>query len=223
MSDSHCHIVLIDPHRAFREALAFVLDREPDLTVVDQAGSVAETRSWLEAENTPAQVVLTELQLADGTGLDILDLVQAHIPECHLIGLCSTGDKRQHAQAISAGMSGVIQKTVGMDTVIQAVRNVRDGAPVHPASEMVAMLRMANQMLQEDRTAQQALARLTPREMDVLQALALGMSDKEIAQHLKVSSNTVAAHIVHILGKLNVHSRLQAVLLGIRYGAIPFD
>jgi DNA-binding NarL/FixJ family response regulator len=89
--------------------------------------------------------------------------------------------------------------------------------------DLVALLRLANQIRDEKHAANLALGRLTAREHDVLQALARGLSDKEIARELQVSANTVAAHVVHILSKLGVHSRLQAVLLGIRNGVIPLE
>ena len=92
--------------------------------------------------------------------------------------------------------------------------------PLHTPAEMMSLLRLATQHRAEEVAAQQALARLTPRERQILMALADGLSDKEIAARLHVSINTVAAHMVSVLGKLGVHSRLQAVLLAIRHGVV---
>lgn len=222
MVDRMIRVVLVDPHLAAREALAFVLDRESDFAVQVHKGSIRETKIWLSNAPDPPHGVLVDPSLPDDSPSDLIEPIHSCFPECQVIGLSASADRRLAAQAISAGMAGVLPKSSGLKTVITAIRNAGKGMPVHPLDEMVSLLRLANQVRDEEQSVRQSLDRLTPRETDVLKALAQGLSDKEIARELQVSTNTVAAHIVHILSKLNVHSRLQAVLLGIRHGVIPF-
>ncbi|HQY31145.1 MAG TPA: response regulator transcription factor, partial [Thermomicrobiales bacterium] len=115
---------------------------------------------------------------------------------------------------------GIILKTEPLDRVVAIIRAVANGGSAQPPAELIDLLRLANQARDQHDEAKRALQRLTPREVEILRALATGLMDKEIAHALQISTNTVAAHIVHILRKLQVQSRLQAVLLGVKYGLV---
>ena len=129
-------------------------------------------------------------------------------------------DRNEHARAIAAGVAGIALKIDPLDKLVSTIRAVANGDSAQPAVELIALLRLANQTRDQHDDAKRSLHRLTPREVEILRALATGRSDKEIALDLRISNNTVAAHIVHILRKLQVQSRMQAVLLGVKYGLV---
>ena len=197
-----------------------MLDREPDLLVVAHVGSIAEVRELLRTSSDPIDIALIDLTFPDGAGIDLINPLHKHYPACQILALTANGDKRDHARAIAAGLAGTMHKSLSLEAIIETIRRVSRGESAHPPEELVALLRLASRMRGERQTVLAGLERLTPRERQILEALSEGMTDKEIALSLRISTNTVAAHIVHILSKLDVHSRLQAVLLAIRYGAV---
>jgi DNA-binding NarL/FixJ family response regulator len=129
-------------------------------------------------------------------------------------------DRVDVARALEAGAAGVIHKSARIEEIKGAVRRLAAGEHLLAPEEAGELLRLSSRQRQQDREAQLALTRLTPREMEVLQALAEGLSDKEIAQRLHIGFETVRTHMVSILSKLRVESRLQALIFAIRYGAV---
>ena len=107
--------------------------------------------------------------------------------------------------------------------VVAAINKLAEGEALIAQGEVIDLLRFAAQKRERDYGAVAALERLTPRERQVLEAVAEGLSDKEIALKLSVSHETVRTHMVNILGKLGVDSRLQALLMAVRYGFITLD
>ena len=212
-------ILLIDDHAAFRQPLAFMLEREPDIAVVGQAGTIKDARDILEN----VDVAVVDLDLPDGNGALLIPELRAASPDGRVMVLTASGSDREAADAIEAGASAVLRKSVGIAEIIDAVRRLSAGEALVALPEQSALLRRAAAQREQDRAAMTALNRLTPREREVLQSLADGLNDKEIAQRLGVSPETVRTHVVNILGKLNVHSRLQAVIFAVRHGEIRFD
>jgi DNA-binding NarL/FixJ family response regulator len=214
------HLLLVEHHLSFRTAIAFMIDREPDLCVSAHAGSIAEARELLPEATGQIDVALVGLHLPDGNGIELVELIHARHPHCQIIALTSLEDRREHANAIASGAAGVLHKSVSIEEIVAAIRRAHRGQSLHPPDELIALLRLATQYRAEEQVARASLERLTPRERQILMALADGLSDKEIAARLHVSVNTVAAHMVSVLGKLGVHSRLQAVLLAIKHGIV---
>lgn len=212
-------VYLVEDHAAFRQPLAFMLDREPDLSVVGQAGSLAEARDHLGE----VDIVLLDFCLPDGSGIDLVDRIHAVAPRARVLALTATTDKRELAAAIEAGVAGVIHKTAPIAEIVDALRRLARGEDLMPVNEALALMRFATRQREADRDARLAIDSLTPRERDVLRALARGMSDKEIAQQLNVSAETVRSHMVNILGKLDVASRLQALVFSLRHGLVSID
>ena len=197
-----------------------MLDREPDLRVVAHAGSLAEARRELAVLRGILDVVLADLGLPDGSGLDLLPVLQERFPAASLVVLTASSDRRDHARAVAAGAASILHKSVSIPEIVGAIRRLRAGEPLLSHQEVSALLRLARQIHADHERAQTAQARLTPREREILQALADGLSDKEIAARLGIAPRTVATHMAAILGKLKAESRLQAVLLGIKYGIV---
>ncbi len=214
-------VLLVEDHASFRQPLAFMLDREADITVVGQAGSLAEARRLLREVDVDVAVV--DLHLPDGHGSDLIRDVRAVNPAGMILVLTGSVVQRDYAEAVEAGASGVLHKSAGIEEIIKAVRRAGAGEPLLSSRELVEMLRLADRHRVQDREAREALARLTRREQEVLQALADGLADKEIADRLNVRTETVRTHMVNILGKLGVDSRLQALVFAIRHGLVTVN
>jgi RNA polymerase sigma factor (sigma-70 family) len=216
-------VILVDDHVAFLRPLAFVLEREPDLTVVAQVASLAEARRQLTT-GLGADVALVDIDLPDGSGIDLIRALRAANPSAAALILSGTVDARTRALAIAAGACGVLHKSTAEPAEIAAaVRLVRAGEPLISPAEAVALTAEAVRLRERERAAWAALEDLTPREREVLQALAYGLSDKQIADRLYVSPKTVRNHVVNLLGKLGVDSRLQALVLAVRHGLVAID
>ena len=211
-------LLLLDDHLAFRQPLAFMLDREPDLTVSAQAGSLAEARQALADSAGAVDVALIDLQLPDGNGADVIREMRAVSSAGHALVLTADPDKLHHARAIEAGACGVIGKTARLAEIVEAIRRVHVGESVQSPQEVIELLRLASRERDRDQEARQTLASLTPRERQVLEALALGLDNKAIGERLFISPETARTHVVKLLAKLHVESRLQAAIFAIRNG-----
>jgi DNA-binding NarL/FixJ family response regulator len=209
-------VLLVDDHASFRQPLAFLLAREPDIAVAGQAGSLAEARRMLEG----VEVAVVDLGLPDGEGVELVRELRAANPRGAVLILTASLDRREHARAVEAGASGVLHKSAEIGDVIAAVRRLAAGELLLSRQELVELLGIAGQQQAHDQAARLALRQLTPREQQVLHALAEGLSDKEIAQRLWLSPQTARNHMLNILGKLGVHSRVQALVFAIRHGII---
>ena len=212
-------VLLVDDHVSFRQPLAFMFELEPDLTVVGQAGSVAEARPMLKG----VDIAVVDLNMPDGNGLGVIADMRKVNPNGMVLILTASNDRIEWGQAIEAGAAGVLHKSASISDIISATRRLSTGDHLLSPREVSELLRLVGQHRDKDRVAQGALARLTPREREVLQALADGMNDKEIALRLKISTETARSHMVNILGKLNVNSRLQALVFAVRHGAIRIE
>jgi DNA-binding NarL/FixJ family response regulator len=209
-------VLLADDHATFREPLAFMFDREPDFEVVAHAGSLAEARRVLEG----ADLAVVDLDLPDGDGSALIGELRAANPSGMVLVLTASAERGAHARAVEAGAAGVLHKSVRIKDVVGATRRLAAGEAILSTDEVVELLRLAGRQRERDYEAQRAVEKLTPREREVLRALADGLSDKEIAGRLHVGVGTVRNHIVSIFGKLEVHSRLQALVFAVRHGVV---
>ena len=209
-------VLLVDDHASLRQSLAFLLAQEPDITVIGQAGSLAEARRMLEG----VDVAIVDLRLPDGSGVELVRWLRAaNSPSAALI-LTASHDRREHALAVQAGAAGVLHKSAETADILGAIRRLAAGEVPLSRHELLELLEMASQQHAEDQARQLAQRQLTAREHQVLQALAEGLSDKEIAERLSLSHQTARNHVLNILGKLGVHSRLQALVSAVRQGIV---
>lgn len=220
MESNAIRVFLVDDHVALTRAYAFVFAHDPGLRVVASAASLAEARRLL-ADGLGVDVALVDLELPDGSGLDLIPAVCAANRGAYAIVLSGELSSRARALAVAAGASGVLDKaTADPAAIAAAIRAVARGEQLIPAAEMVGLLGDAAQWRRQEAAARAALAELTPREREVLRAIAEGLSDKAIADRLSLSDRTVRNHVAAILAKLGVDSRLQALLLAARLGAV---
>jgi two-component system nitrate/nitrite response regulator NarL len=209
-------LLLVEDHAVFRQALAFMLDREPDFTVVAQA----ETAAQAAAADTSWDVALADLSLPDGGGAS---LVETLAERGTVVVLTASASASEHAAAYEAGAAGVVSKAGAMSDIIDALRAVASGESLVAPEELVEILRDARRYGQRRRESEELKQRLTPREREVLQALADGKSNREIADALFISVETQRTHMVNILNKLGAHSQLQALVVAVRNGIVTVE
>lgn len=216
VAEKTVNILLVEDHASFRQALAFVFDREPEFTVAAQAGSLAEARAAFEG----IDVAVVDLGLPDGDGAELISELTSYNRKVTTLVLSASLDPTEFARAVESGASGVLHKAAGIKEIVEAVRRLRAGEALLSPNEIIEMLRMVSRKRQEEREAQAAIEKLTRREKEVLKALADGMDSKEIAQSLHITVETERTHMVNILTKLGVHSRLQALVFAARHGVV---
>lgn len=212
-------VLVVDDQTSYREALAIVLDREPDISVVGQVRSLPEASGALEQ----IDVAVVEFDPLNGDAVSVVNALQAVSSRAALLILTASSDPIQHARAIQAGASGLLHKSVGIGEILCAVRRLASGERMVSPDERDEMQRLLREQCECGQQARLALNRLTPREQDVLRALGDGLHDKEIAERLSISTETVRSHMVHILSKLGVQSRVQALVLAARHGLVNID
>jgi len=216
-------ILLVEDHSSFRQTLALMFDQQPGFEVVAQAGSVAEARRVTKELEDGPDLGVIDLSLPDGEGVELIKDLREANPHFSALVLTASLDRGDHARAVEAGAAGVLHKSADVDEIIDAVKRLSEGETLLSPEEVVELLRLAGHNREQERQAREGIERLTPREMEVLQALAKGLSNKEIAQQLHMSVDTERTHMMNILTKLGVHSRLQALLFAARYDVVEID
>ena len=206
-------VLLVDDHQLLTDALAGLLGRESDIQVVGIAASVLEAK---RAAREPMDVVLMDYGLPDGTGADATRAIKARWPSARVIMLTAITDDETVLDAIRAGADGYLTKDRASEEVVSAVRAAHAGeillprAVVYEIAQRVALSRRRAMV-------RQPLEQLTPRELEVLSALAEGLSSREICERLYIAQNTLRTHVQNIMNKLRVHSKLEAVAFGLRH------
>jgi len=213
------HVLLVEDHSSFRQALAMVIDREPEFSVVAQAGSLAEARRILSAVER-IDLAVIDLSLPDGDGIEAVRALHDAHPRAMALILTASIDPTDHARAVEAGAAGVLHKAVSITAIVGALHRLGAGEWLLSQREVVELLRVATHRREQTREAQATLAQLTSRERDVLDALAEGLSSKGIAEKLFITVETERTHMVNVLSKLGVHSRLEALVFAVRHDAV---
>lgn len=216
-------LLIVDDHVAYRQAFAEALVRELGIKDVLQAGELAEAKETIVRSEVTIDLALIGRDLSDGSGVELRSHLQGFHPSCQVVVLGIGGSRREWARAIAIGAVGVFPRSVPLGETVDGIRRLLSGESIIVRSERVALLQEATHSSTEEQAVRNALARLTPREYEILHALARGMSDKEAAGQLGVSAKTVATHMASLLDKLGVDSRLKAVLLALRHRAVTLD
>lgn len=199
-------MLIVDDHAVVREGSRQLLEQDDVLEVVGEAGNGEEAvrLAGLLAPN----VVLMDLALPDMTGVDAARRIRETSPETKIVVLSAYDDQDYVVAAIDAGATAYLLKTVRGKDVIDAIHAVQQGQVVlHPT--VAAKLRRSIRQSDADEPA------LSPREMQILRLAAKGLHNKEIADALSISIRTVEGHLSHILMKLDVTSRTEAVVYGV--------
>lgn len=202
-------VVLVDDHELIRQGLARAFDRDPSMSIVGQAGSVVQALAAYEA--LKPDVVVTDLQLPDGTGLDIIRAIRQQSADIGLVILTMHSGDDQIFAAMEAGASAFVGKDAPSSEVVSAARH----ANVSPRTFLCAGL--AGAMM---RRAADDRPRLSEREQEVLELLADGLGTAAIAGKLYMSESTAKTHIARIYQKLGATNRAQALVTSMRIGLL---
>jgi DNA-binding NarL/FixJ family response regulator len=220
-------VVLVDDQQLVRAGFRMVIDSQPDLTVVGEAGDGAAAVELLR--RTAADVVLMDVRMPGTDGIAATQQVTA-LPEPPRVVVLTTFDLDEYVvAAIGAGASGFLLKDAPPEEMLAAVRTVHAGDSVIAASSTRRLLQHVAPLLRGAGTATapgdpRTLADLTPREKEVLVLMAYGASNTEIAGQLFVSEATVKTHVGRVLAKTGSRDRVQAVVLAYRTGLVaPAD
>lgn len=194
-------VVLVDDHPMYREGLRAAL-ASAETEIVGEAGTVAEASQVVAA--TEPDVVLMDLQLPDGTGIDATRWIRESHPEVRVIALTMTGDEDAVLAALAAGASGYLLKGADRDTILAALAAVHRGEAVLGAGVAAKVLGLLAT------SERRPLPELSDREREVLALVADGLTNAAIAQRLFVSPKTIRNHVSNILTKLQVPTREDA-------------
>jgi DNA-binding NarL/FixJ family response regulator len=212
-------VLIADDHTLLRRGLALVLDTEDDIEVVGEASDGAEALH--KAEELAPDVVILDVRMPDTDGLAACAAIKRSVPSAKVIMLTSSDEEADLYEAVKSGASGYLLKSVLPHTIPDALRAVQRGeSQVSPS--MAAKLMTGFAALARGADAGPApgpaapAPKLTDREMEVLKLVATGRNNREIAKELFITENTVKNHVRNILEKLNLHSRMEAVVYAVR-------
>jgi len=206
-------VLVVDDHEVFSEALELLLGRQPDLRLVGSARTADEAMEMLA--ELP-DVVLMDLDLPEIDGIEATRRIRAITSDAKVVLLTGVQSPEVIADALAAGACGYVPKTRAVDDLMDVIRRAAAGEIVMPEQDLAAVFERLE--LARADSGQAALERLTPRETEILSALASGHTANEIAGSLGISSLTVQSHMKSILAKLGVHSKIEAVTLAWRHG-----
>jgi two-component system NarL family response regulator len=208
-------VVIADDHALFRRGLEMVLAVEPDIEVVGEASDGAEVVD-LAVEHAP-DLVLMDVRMPVRSGIEATKAIKEAVPQTRVLMLTISDEEEDLYDAIKAGASGYLLKEISIDEVAAAIRSVHAGQSLLSPSMATKLLNEFAAMARKDAQREQAPApRLTEREMQVLGHVAKGLNNRDIAQQLFISENTVKNHVRNILEKLHLHSRMEAVVYAVR-------
>jgi NarL family two-component system response regulator LiaR len=208
---SKIRVLLADDHAVLREATAELVDHQPDMVVVGQAGTGEETVR-LTRQLRP-DVVVMDIAMPRGNGLEATRDIVGELPHTRVLVLTAHEDRDHVIPLLEAGAIGYLPKTVGLNELLGAIRAASRGESVLPPSIASVVVRHLSGEVE-----QTAGAALTAREREVLCLVSQGRSNYQVAHELGLSVRTVEAHLTHIYNKLNVGSRTEAALLAQREG-----
>ncbi len=206
-------VLLVDDHQLLTGALSRMMASEPDIHVVGVAATVAEAKAIARER---LDVVLMDYRLPDGTGADATRAIKARWPAARVVMLTALNDDETILESIQAGADGYLTKDRAVEDVVRAVRAAHAGETLLPRSVIVGIAQRV--VAARDRgTERRQVDPLTPRELEVLRALTEGLSTPEICERLFIAPNTLRTHVQNIMGKLRVHSKLEAVAFALRH------
>jgi DNA-binding NarL/FixJ family response regulator len=211
-------VILADDERLVRAGFRMILATEPDICVVAEAGDGIEAVA--AASETGADVILMDIRMPNLDGLQATRRIVGTVPHPPRVIVLTTFDLDEYVyDALRAGASGFLLKDTPEDQLVGAIRVAADGGSIFAPSITRRLIERFATVSPPTLRASE-LARLTPRETEVLRLIARGLSNGEIAAMLVVTEHTAKTHVAHILEKLEVRDRVQAVVLAYESGLV---
>ncbi|MFD0305992.1 response regulator [Streptomyces sp. NPDC127119] len=208
--DSPIRVFLLDDHEVVRRGVHDLLNDEPDITVVGEAGTVEQALVRVPALRP--QVAVLDVRLPDGDGVTVCRELRSRMPDLACLMLTSFDDEEALLDSIMAGASGYVLKQIKGADLVSAVRTVAAGQSLLDPSataRLMARLRAGDQPKEEP----DALPGLTEREREILALIGEGLTNRQIGQRLFLAEKTVKNHISRLLAKLGVERRIQAAVI----------
>lgn len=205
-ADGRIRVLSVDDHPLLNEGIAGIIGAQPDMELVAQATTAGDGLR-LYREHRP-DVTLLDVRLPDMSGIDLLTAIRAEFVNARVVMLSTFQGDVEIQRALEAGARGFLLKNMPNRSLVQAIRRVHSGSKYLPP-EVAAHL--AEYLTDDD---------LTAREIEVLQLVTTGRSNRDIADVLSISEDTVKGHVSHIMEKLGAHDRTEAVVIGVRRGII---
>jgi DNA-binding NarL/FixJ family response regulator len=215
-------VMLVEDHASFRQALAFVLRQDKDFEVVAQAGTLAEARrcldGWGGTDRIEAAVI--DLALPDGNGTELVGDLSGHNPSMTVVVLSPTLSRENLTKAVEAGADGVLDKLAGVGEIVGELRRLSAGAARPSQQQVLEAFLSIGQRHDPHSYERTALVSITPREREILRALAEGLNSEEIAERLGMTAEEEHAQVANVITKLGALSRLMALAVAARLGIV---
>jgi DNA-binding NarL/FixJ family response regulator len=218
VSDREIRVLIVDDDQVLAEALSLAMERERDLTIVGTARNVREGLD--RAARTRPDVILMDFHLPDGTGAEAARSLAETGPGVAVVVLTIDDADETLLATIESGAAGFLRKRDGLAEVAEAVRRAAGGEILFPPERMV---RLVGRLQRRERRASERDSlrdRLTAREQEILRLMGEGLDTKAMAARLVLSTTTIRTHVQSILGKLEAHSRLEAVARATQAGLL---
>jgi DNA-binding NarL/FixJ family response regulator len=207
-------VMIVDDHKLVREGLNAVFDNGSDISVVGEAGSGEEALEMVS--KVKPDVVLMDISMPGMNGIQATKLIRKQNPEVKIVILTMLDQEGSVYEAVKAGATGYMIKSTSTDELVRAIKTVYEGkALLHPDATAQLIKEFVN--LSENSAKDYGLSE---REMEVLQLLSEGKTNKELAKALWISEQTVKTHLAHIFGKLGTSDRTQTVARALRNGLV---
>lgn len=217
MNTQPIRVLLVDDHTLFRSGIRLLLQAQPDFEIVGEAADGLDAVK--RARQLQPDVVLLDLNLPGLSGLEALPLIGEDAPNSAVLVLTVSEEAQELVAALQAGARGYLLKNIDADVLTSSIRKAARGEDVI-AEAMTAKLvaQVRNRTAPPAATGNGEREKLTPREREILQSLARGESNKEIARHFDLAESTVKIHVQNILKKLHLNSRVQAAVFAVEHG-----
>jgi DNA-binding NarL/FixJ family response regulator len=199
-------VLSVDDHPLLREGISTLVDSQPDMTLVAQAATGGEALQ--EFRKHRPDVTLMDLRLPDMSGIDAIVAIRAEFAEARIVALTTAEGDVEIQRALAAGARGYLPKSLPPAEIVEAIRQVHAGKKRIPP-QIAAQI--------AEHVSEEAL---TAREIEVLQLVADGNRNKDVAERLFISEETVKVHVKHVMEKLGASDRTQAVAIAVRRGII---
>ena len=213
--DQVIRVLIADDQALFRRGLFVVLGTEDDIDVVAEAEDGEEAVA--KAEEMAPDVVLMDVRMPRVNGIEAARRIREILPSTRILMLTVSDEEDDLYEAIKAGANGYLLKEISVEEVASAIHSVMQGQSLISPSMASKLLNEFNSLAKMAAEREQLPAPvLTARELEVLKLVARGMSNKDVADELYISENTVKNHVRNILEKLHLHSRMEAVMYAVR-------
>ena len=211
-------VLIVQDHPLLASAIVRVLEGQPDIAVSGVSATGAE--ALLAASKDPPDVVLMDMRLPDVTGPAAVRMIQNKVADAAIVFHSADESETALLDAIDAGATAYLTKNATAGQIVEAVRRASKGEVLIPVELFARAVRRQQAVVTRKQEREHLLAEFTPRELDILHLLAEGLDTVAMSERLAIAPHTVEWHVRHVIEKLQVHSKLQAVIAAAHKGLI---